>query len=115
MDLKSLSDADKATVGEALRAAADGPFFPDWEFHSLFGLKRGKVRAIANGWPELDTPHEEATMAVVNSLNNPFGYRSILYCHRFCLDDRLTGSYSESEVPASAMLDTPGVRQIDSC
>ena len=23
------------------------PFFPDWEFHTLFGLERGKVRAIA--------------------------------------------------------------------
>jgi hypothetical protein len=29
MDFDSLSEVDKAIVGEALRAAADGPFFPD--------------------------------------------------------------------------------------
>ena len=48
MNLDSLSDMDKAIVGQALRAAADGPFFPDWEFHTLFGLERSEVRAIAD-------------------------------------------------------------------
>ena len=74
LDLKDLSDADRVTVGEALRAAADGPFFPDWEFHPLFGLERSRVRAIANGWPEPNAPPEQVTIAVVNSLNNLVGY-----------------------------------------
>jgi hypothetical protein len=39
MDLDSLSDVDKVILGQALSAAADGPFFPDWEFHTLFGLE----------------------------------------------------------------------------
>jgi hypothetical protein len=25
-------------VGECLRASVDGPYFEDWEFHTLFGL-----------------------------------------------------------------------------
>jgi hypothetical protein len=45
MDFDSLSELDKAIVGQALRAAANGPFFPDWEFHALFGLERSEVSA----------------------------------------------------------------------
>ncbi|MFZ3214454.1 MAG: hypothetical protein WA192_00160 [Candidatus Acidiferrales bacterium] len=74
MDFDSLSDMDKTTVGEALRAAADGPFFPDWEFHTLFGLERTDVRAIADAWPRPAASHEDLKLAVTNSLNNLLGY-----------------------------------------
>ena len=74
MDFKTLSDVDKAIVGQVLRAAADGPFFPDWEFHTLFGLKRSEVRAIADAWPETTASPEDVEIAVNNSLNNLLGY-----------------------------------------
>jgi hypothetical protein len=74
MDLRNLSDADKTTIGQALRAAANGPFFPDWEFHTLFGLQRAEVRAIADGWPEPSAPPDNVARAVNNSLNNLLGY-----------------------------------------
>lgn len=74
MDFASLSEADKAILGEALRAAADGPFFPDWEFHTLFGLERSEIRAIADAWPEFAASREVVTMAVNNSLNSLLGY-----------------------------------------
>jgi hypothetical protein len=74
MDLDSLSDVDKAILGQALRAAADGPFFPDWEFHTLFGLERRKVRAIADAWPEPTASSDDVETAVNNSLNNLLGY-----------------------------------------
>ncbi len=48
MDFEKLSETDKAVIGQALRAAADGPFFPDREFHTLFGLERSDVRATAD-------------------------------------------------------------------
>ena len=35
-----LSAHDHKIIAEALSAAAEGPFFPDWEFHTLFGLER---------------------------------------------------------------------------
>jgi hypothetical protein len=73
MDFDSLSEADKAILGQALRAAADGPFFPDWEFHTLFGLERVKFRAIAHAWPKPVASREEMTMAVNNSLHNLLG------------------------------------------
>jgi hypothetical protein len=52
MKSDSLSSVDKEILGQALRASVDGPFFPDWEFHILFGLERSEVRAIAATWPE---------------------------------------------------------------
>jgi hypothetical protein len=74
MDFDRLSAKDKATVGEALRAAADGPFFPDWGFHPLFGLEREEVRAIADAWPKQAASQEDVELPVNNSLNNLLGY-----------------------------------------
>lgn len=74
MNFSGLSDDDVTVLGEALRASADGPFFPDWEFHSLFGLNRSEVRAIANAWPRRVASAKDIELAVNNSLNNLLGY-----------------------------------------
>jgi hypothetical protein len=74
MESNSLSSVEAAIVAQVLRAAADGPFFPDWEFHTLFGLERSEVRAIADAWPEPTASSEEVDRAVDNSLNNLLGY-----------------------------------------
>jgi hypothetical protein len=74
MDFDSLSDLDKAIVGQALSAAANGPFFPDWEFQTLFGMERSEVGAIAASWPEPAASPEKVSIAVSNSLNNLLGY-----------------------------------------
>src|SRR5256885_16434337 len=74
MDLNNLTDADTVIVGQALRAAADGPFFPDWEFPTLFGLERSELRAIADAWPKPAASRDDVEMAVNNSLNNLLGY-----------------------------------------
>jgi len=74
MDFNSLSEHDRAIVGQALRAAAHGPFFPDWEFHTLFGLRRDEARTIADAWPEVVASTEDTNQAVNNSLNNLLGY-----------------------------------------
>ena len=73
MNFDSLGDADKVVVGEALRAAADGPFFPEWEFHTLFGLARSEVRAVAHAWPNVDLTDAKVVLAVNNSFNNLAG------------------------------------------
>jgi hypothetical protein len=74
MNFEQLSESDKIAIGQALRAAADGPFFPDWEFQTLFGLQRSEVRAIADAWPQPTASAENVTIAVNNSLNNLLGY-----------------------------------------
>lgn len=57
-----------------LRAAADGPFFPDWEFQTLFGVTREDVRGVATGWPNVDDTNEMVRLAITNSLANLIGY-----------------------------------------
>jgi hypothetical protein len=74
MDLQQMLDSDKALVGQVLRAAAEGPFFPDWEFHSLFGLTRKEVRSFADAWPNVDLESADVALAINNALNNLLGY-----------------------------------------
>lgn len=74
MNIDHLGDADKAVVGQALRAAADGPFFPEWEFHTLFGLARSEVRTVADAWPNVDSMDADVALAVNNALTNLMGY-----------------------------------------
>jgi hypothetical protein len=64
-------DAD--VISQCLWAVVNGPFFPDWEFHTLFGLERDEIRRIAQAWPEWDD-EEQLALAVNNSLNNLLGY-----------------------------------------
>jgi hypothetical protein len=61
-------------IGECLRAAAYGPFFPDWEFWTLFGLTRDEVAAVADQWPVVLSNHEHADVAVSNSVNHLLYY-----------------------------------------
>jgi hypothetical protein len=74
MNFDHLGDADKAVVGQALRAAVDGPFFPEWEFHTLFGLARSEVSAVANAWPNVDSTDANVALAINNSLVNLVDY-----------------------------------------
>ena len=64
---------DERIIGECLRAAVEGPFFPDWEFPTLFGLKRHEVAEVLARWPQTDDL-EKRDLAVNNALNNLLGY-----------------------------------------
>jgi len=74
MNFGTLSNAELENVHKSLRAAVDGPFFPDWEFHTLFGLEREDVRSIVERWPNVDFYNHDVLLAVNNSLNNLSGY-----------------------------------------
>ena len=54
MPLADLSPEERNIVLECLRGAAEGPFFPDWEFQTLFGLTRKEVKDIADAWPTVN-------------------------------------------------------------
>ena len=69
-----MNDGDSALVGRCLTAAVDGPFFPEWEFATLFGLSRAEARSVAHAWPEVDPSNARVGLAVHNALNNLLGY-----------------------------------------
>ncbi len=66
-------EGDTDVIGQCLRAAVEGPFFPDWEFPILFGFDRDEVRRIAERWPSWDDQVEQAR-AVDAALNNLLSY-----------------------------------------
>ena len=65
-----------------LAGGVEGPFFPDWEFHALFGLDRDQVRGVLSAWPaaplEVPDGYESAAavqrVAVNNAMNHLLGY-----------------------------------------
>jgi hypothetical protein len=72
---RHLTSDDVRIVGESLRAAVSGPFFPDWEFPTLFGLERAEVEEIAKAWPNVEVADEHVVdVAVNNALGNLVGY-----------------------------------------
>ncbi len=74
MSLANLSQDDRDVVRECLRAAVEGPFFPDWEFQTLFGLDRSEVRTVLGAWPNLDESNDSVRLAINNSFANLLGY-----------------------------------------
>ncbi|MGN6729684.1 MAG: hypothetical protein ACTHJG_07620 [Rhodanobacteraceae bacterium] len=68
------SASDTQAFKEALVAAARGPFFPDWEFQTLFGLERSEVARISEAFSS-DTPLTgNISLAVANAVVNLLGY-----------------------------------------
>ena len=61
-------------VKQCLHAAAEGPFFPDWEFQTLFGIDRDVVREVYKSWPEQSVSDDDFECAVIGSLGHLLGY-----------------------------------------
>lgn len=61
-------------LNEALIAAAKGPFFPDWEFETLFGRSRTEIEAVAGSIEAPSTSTHEQRLALANAVNNLLGY-----------------------------------------
>lgn len=74
MPLRDLKASELEVVRDCLRAAVEGPFFPDWEFASLFGLDRRKLMSILQSGPDLNENDEAVVLAINNSFNNLLGY-----------------------------------------
>jgi hypothetical protein len=74
MGLQALNHKERQVIFECLRAAVDGPFFPDWEFHTLFGQHRSEVAEIAAAIPDIDDSDERISLAINNALANLLGY-----------------------------------------
>ena len=71
--LDAFATDDVALIGACLEAAVNGPFFPEWEFETLFGLSRSQVRAVSERWPA-NVADPQTEIAVRNTLANLCGY-----------------------------------------
>jgi hypothetical protein len=68
-----MSARELQVIQECLDAAVHGPFFPDWEFHTLMGFTRDQIAVIAQAWPN-NEDSEDQDDAVNNVLNMLLGY-----------------------------------------
>lgn len=76
-----LSGSDRDLIGRCLRAAVDGPYFPEWEVDFIIGFSKNELGEIADAWPDsvriearAQEPDEAQRVAVNNVLNNFIGY-----------------------------------------
>ena len=70
----SVSLDEQLLIGRCLDAAANGEFFPDWEFATLFGLERDELRRAAAAWPRQVLDDEAHARAIRGSVSNLFHY-----------------------------------------
>ena len=74
MALSDLSNRERELVRRCMQAAADGPYFPDWEFLTIMGVSRDEVRTVCGSWPQVDESRERVRLSINNTLNNLTGY-----------------------------------------
>jgi hypothetical protein len=67
MSLDDLTPDEREIVRRCLVAAAQGPYFPDWEFPMVFGVARAEVAEILRRWPYVDD-----SKVVDAAINNAF-------------------------------------------
>jgi len=71
--MSSLDDSERDVIRDVLRATIDGPFFPDWEFATLFGYERERVQSVLDAWPE-GIGTEETDEVIQGALGQMIGY-----------------------------------------
>ena len=75
MPLSKLTQAERDIVQSCLRAAVEGPFFDDSEFHAIFGLSRNELADLLSRWPEIDDREgTDGYLGINSALNNLLGY-----------------------------------------
>ena len=72
--LLGLSGAEREVVCQCLRAAVDGPFFPDFEFLALLGTERAELSALLDLWPRLDDTDGHIHALINNAILNLLCY-----------------------------------------
>ena len=74
MTLQDLSKDEREWIRQALLAIVRGPFVPDdGEVHTLTGLWRHEIRAVAESWP-CANDEDEGTMLAINGALNTLLY-----------------------------------------
>lgn len=72
--LDGLTPDETDVIRRAIDAAVNGPFFPDWEFQTLFGVTREEAAASLARFPNLMAENETDYLTVHNSIANLLGY-----------------------------------------
>lgn len=69
----ALTEHEREIVSQCLRAAVEGPFFPEWEFQTLMGVSREEISGLRTRWQASVIDHDDEDV-VRNVLNHLIGY-----------------------------------------
>ncbi|MEV7358070.1 hypothetical protein [Kitasatospora sp. NPDC091276] len=72
--IERMTEQELRIIEQCLDAAVNGPFFEDWEFHTLMGVTRDEIAAVAASWPSPPTAPDGEDDVVHSVLNNLLGY-----------------------------------------
>jgi hypothetical protein len=77
-----LTDDEMKMIFSCLKAACEGPFFPDWEIHSLMGFEKEDIKNFLKNVKEINWEDKETEYIVNNVIVNllwyPHGENKIL-------------------------------------
>lgn len=68
MSLEQLTEDERSVVQACLRAACEGPFFPEGEFEQRFGQNRSDIDRVLRAWPQVDETAERVALAIINAM-----------------------------------------------
>ena len=74
MAFDDLTPDEREIVRRCLVAAAQGPYFPDWEFPIVFGVERAEVAEILRKWPYVEEENKSVDTAINNTFVNLLWY-----------------------------------------
>lgn len=78
MPERALTFQERQVIGRCLYEAANGEYFPDWEFETLMGCDRTTVKKAASNWltnQRISHAERSVTRSVLNNLlGYPHGY-----------------------------------------
>lgn len=80
MGLANLNLEERRIIGECVKAAVFGPFFPDSDFKIIMGVTRDEAIIVANQFPDVDEYDEEpegnddSWLVINNSMVNLLGF-----------------------------------------
>lgn len=72
--MDKLTEDEISVINESLLAAAKGPFFPDSDFHIIFGLERDELFEAVGKCNDVTSHDRSCIYAIRSSLNNLLGY-----------------------------------------
>ena len=68
MSLAQLTEEERRVMQACLKAASEGPFFPEDEFQRRFGQDRGDLDRVLRAWPRVDESAERVALAIINAM-----------------------------------------------
>jgi hypothetical protein len=102
MSWKDCNKNEQKLILQCLVGAAEGPFFPDWEFDTLIGSDKENLKYMIQQWDSLDKTSDEVMSVIVNAVTNlinyPHGHEEAMSMYISATEDNLKNILSKLRI-----------------